>query len=42
MKLVEPTLRALVVERPEPTDEAPKNIYLDKGYDYPTVRIGSK
>jgi len=38
MKLLEPTLRALVVERPKPTDEAPQNICLDKGYDYPDIR----
>jgi len=38
MKLVEPTLRTLVVERPKPTDEAPQNICLDKGYDYPDIR----
>lgn len=38
MKLVEPTLEAMVVERPEPTDEAPQHLRLDKGYDYPQVR----
>lgn len=38
MKLVEPTLEAMVVERPEPTQENPQNLCLDKGYDYPQVR----
>lgn len=31
--LVEHTLVSIVVGRPEPTDEAPQNICLDKGYD---------
>jgi transposase len=38
MKLTEPTLERFIVERPEPTDEKPQNICLDKGYDYPEVR----
>lgn len=38
MKLTEPTLDAIVVERPEPTDETPQGMCLDKGYDYPAVR----
>ncbi|MGC9084359.1 MAG: IS5 family transposase [Anaerolineae bacterium] len=38
MKLVEPTLAAMVIERPEPTDQAPQHLCLDKGYDYPQVR----
>ena len=37
MKLVEPTLQAMVVERPEVTDENPQNMCLDKGYDYPQI-----
>lgn len=37
-KLVEATLEAMAVERPEPTDEAPQHLCLDKGYDYPQVR----
>jgi len=38
MKLTEPTLQSFIVERPEPTEESPQNICLDKGYDYPAVR----
>ncbi len=38
MKLMEATLAAIVVERPEPTEEHPQNLCLDKGYDYPEVR----
>jgi putative transposase len=38
MKLVEATLKAIVIERPEVTVEKPQNICLDKGYDYPQVR----
>src|SRR5215218_5319434 len=32
-KLLEATLDAMVVERPEPTEEAPQHLCLDKGYD---------
>ncbi len=32
-KLLAATLDAVVVERPEPTEEAPQNLCLDKGYD---------
>ena len=38
MKLVAPTLEAMVIERPEPTAEQPQHMCLDKGYDYPEVR----
>jgi putative transposase len=38
MKLLEPTLEAIIMERPEPTEEEPQNICLDKGYDYDEVR----
>jgi putative transposase len=38
MKLVEATLKNVVVKRPEPIEEAPQNLCLDKGYDYPQVR----
>jgi putative transposase len=38
MKLTEPTLEAMIVERPEPTEDNPQNLCLDKGYDYPQVR----
>jgi putative transposase len=32
-KLLEATLDAVVVERPEPTEESPQHLCLDKGYD---------
>jgi len=35
-KLLKATLEAVVVERPEPTPEAPQHLCLDKGYDNPT------
>lgn len=35
-KLLAKTLNAIVVERPEPTAEAPQHLCLDKGYDNPT------
>jgi putative transposase len=38
MKLVEPTLQAQVVDRPEPTKEHPQHLCLDAGYDYDAVR----
>lgn len=38
MKLVEGTLKAIVIDRPAVTAEKPQNICLDKGYDYPEVR----
>ena len=38
MKLVERTLEAAMVQRPEPTAHQPQNMCLDKGYDYPEVR----
>lgn len=38
MKLVERTLEAIIIPRPEPTPEHPQNMSLDKGYDYPQVR----
>ena len=37
-KLLARTLDSIVVERPEPTDETPQNLCLDKGYDNPTGR----
>jgi putative transposase len=30
------TLDAIVVDRPQPTEEAPQHLSLDKGYDNPT------
>lgn len=35
-KLLAATLEAVVVERPEPTEEDPQHLCLDKGYDNPT------
>jgi putative transposase len=35
-KLLAKTLDTIVVERPEPTVEAPQHLCLDKGYDNPT------
>ena len=38
MKLVRATLESIVTERPEPTQDAPQGMCLDKGYDYDEVR----
>ena len=35
-KLLEKTIEAIVVERPEPTEKSPQHLCLDKGYDNPT------
>ena len=35
-KLLEKTIDAIVVECPEPTEQAPQHLCLDKGYDNPT------
>lgn len=35
-KLLDATLSAVVVERPEPTTKAPQHLCLDKGYDNPS------
>ena len=35
-KLLEKTIDAIVVQRPEPADESPQHLCLDKGYDNPT------
>jgi putative transposase len=35
-KLLAATFEAMVVERPQPTAEAPQHLCLDKGYDNPT------
>ena len=37
-KLLEATLDAMVVERPEPTQETPQHLCLDKGYDKQPAR----
>jgi len=38
---MEATIEAVVVERPEPTEKAPQNLCLDKGYDNPTGRTAA-
>jgi putative transposase len=38
MKLVRATIESIVVERPEPSEEQPQGMGLDKGYDYAEVR----
>lgn len=38
MKLVRDTLASIVVERPEPDEENPQGMCMDKGYDYDEVR----
>ena len=35
-KLLSATLDAVIVERPQPTEETPQPLSLDKGYDNPT------
>ena len=35
-KLLEATIEAIVVERPEPSQAAPQHLCLDKAYDNPT------
>jgi putative transposase len=35
-RLLRTTLEAVVVERPQPTEEQPQHLCLDKGYDNPT------
>lgn len=35
-KLLEATLEAVVVERPQPREQVPQHLCLDKGYDNPT------
>jgi putative transposase len=38
MKLVRPTIEGIIIERPEPTEDQPQGMCLDKGYDYDEVR----
>jgi len=38
MKLVRPTIEGIVVARPEPSEEQPQGMCMDKGYDYQEVR----
>lgn len=40
-KLLRQTIEAIVVDRPEPTDDAPPHLCLDKGYDNPTGRTAA-
>ena len=40
-KLLEATLDAIVVERPQPTEEEPQHLCLDKGYDNPSDPEGN-
>lgn len=37
-KMLAATLDAVIVERPQPTEQAPQHLCLDKGYDNPTGR----
>ena len=41
-KLLERTIEAIVVERPEPTKDEPQHLCLDKGYDNPTGHEAAK
>jgi len=38
MKLLGPTLQALIIARPQPTEDQPQHMCLDKAYDYDEVR----
>jgi transposase len=38
MKLVRATIESIVVERPEPAEDAPQGMCMDKGYDFDEVR----
>lgn len=38
MKMVRETLENIQAERPEPTEESPQNLCMDKGYDYSEIR----
>jgi len=38
VKLLEPTLESVPIERPEPTEESPQGFCLDRAYDFPVVR----
>ena len=37
MKLAEPTLESMMIERPKPTKKHPQNMCLDKGFDFPEI-----
>jgi putative transposase len=36
-KLLEDTIRSIIVQRPEPTPDAPQHLCLDKAYDTPNA-----
>lgn len=38
MKLARKTIESVVIDRPEPTEEQPQGMCLDKGYDYREIR----
>jgi putative transposase len=42
MKLLDETIRAIVVKRPRPTADQPQHLCLDKGYDNPTGKTAVK
>jgi putative transposase len=42
MKLAAPTLDALVIVRPLPSDQQPQHLCLDKGYDYDLSRFAAE
>ena len=37
MKLTEPTLQNMMIDRPEPTKKHSQNMCLDKGFDFPEI-----
>ena len=37
-KLAEPTIASIPIERPEPTEDAPQGVCLDKAYDHDFIR----
>ena len=41
-KLLEETIAAIVVDRPDPTAKSPQHLCLDKGYDNPTGRAAAE
>jgi putative transposase len=41
-KLLKETIELIVVERPEPTEDDPQHLCLDKGYDNPTGRAAAE
>jgi putative transposase len=41
-KMARVTLESIPLDRPKPTQEAPQNLCLDKGYDYDEVRALGK